>query len=397
MNDPIKIVDGVYWVGVNDLETHLFENLWPLPKGISYNSYFIKDEKNILIDTVKGDYFDKFINKIQSLLDNKNLDFLIVNHMEPDHSGSIGILLKMYPQMKIIGNIHTAKFLKQYYSVPDSNIKVIKDNETLKIGKYNLSFHTTPMVHWPETMMTYLEKHRLIFTGDAFGAFGSLNGNIFDDELDPAEFYSEAIRYYSNIVGRYSMNVQLAFKKLKNIDIKIIASTHGPIWKNNPNHIIDLYNKWSQQETEKKVVIVYGTMYGNTKIIAEKVAEGIANNGVKKIKIHNISKSSLSYIIRDIWDSKGIVLGSCTYNTELFPLMKSLVSALNNRQLKNRFLGIFGSYTWSGGALKELEEYSNKCGLKKVLPSIEVQGSPYTNDLEEAFELGKNMAMEILK
>lgn len=397
MNDPIRIVDDVYWVGVNDLETHLFENLWPLPKGISYNSYFIKDDKNILIDTVKGDYFDKFINKVQSLLDNKNLDFLIVNHMEPDHSGSIGILLKMYPQMKIIGNIHTAKFLKQYYSVPDSNIKVIKDNETLKIGKYDLSFHTTPMVHWPETMMTYLEKHRLIFTGDAFGAFGSLNGKIFDDELDPAEFYSEAIRYYSNIVGRYSMNVQLAFKKLKNIDIKIIASTHGPIWKNNPHHIIDLYDKWSQQETEKKVVIAYGTMYGNTKIIAEKVAEGIANNGVKKIKIHNVSKSSLSYIIKDIWDSKGIILGSCTYNTELFPLMKSLVSALNNRQLKNRLLGIFGSYTWSGGALKELEEYSNKCGLKKVLPSIEVQGSPYTNDLEEAFELGKNMAMEILK
>jgi flavorubredoxin len=397
MNDPIRIVDDVYWVGVNDLETHLFENLWPLPKGISYNSYFIKDEKNILIDTVKGDYFDKFINKVQSLLDNKNLDFLIVNHMEPDHSGSIGILLKMYPQMKIIGNIHTAKFLKQYYSVPDSNIKVIKDNEILKIGKYNLSFHTTPMVHWPETMMTYLEKHRLIFTGDAFGAFGSLNGKIFDDELNPAEFYSEAIRYYSNIVGRYSMNVQLAFKKLKNIDIKIIASTHGPIWKNNPNHIIDLYDKWSQQETEKKVVIAYGTMYGNTKIIAEKVAEGIANNGVKKIEIHNVSKSSLSYIIKDIWDSKGIVLGSCTYNTELFPLMKSLVSALNNRQLKNRFLGIFGSYTWSGGALKELEEYSNKCGLKKVLPSIEVQGSPYTSDLEEAFELGKNIAMEIIK
>jgi flavorubredoxin len=299
--------------------------------------------------------------------------------------------------MKIIGNIHTAKFLKQYYSVPDSNIKVIKDNETLKIGKYDLSFHTTPMVHWPETMMTYLEKHRLIFTGDAFGAFGSLNGKIFDDELNPAEFYSEAIRYYSNIVGRYSMNVQLAFKKLKNIDIKIIASTHGPIWKNNPHHIIDLYDKWSQQETEKKVVIAYGTMYGNTKIIAEKVAEGIANSGVKKIKIHNVSKSSLSYIIKDIWDSKGIILGSCTYNTELFPLMKSLVSALNNRQLKNRFLGIFGSYTWSGGALKELEEYSNKCGLKKVLPSIEVQGSPYTSDLEEAFELGKNMASELLK
>ncbi len=397
MNSAIKIVEDVYWIGVNDFETHLFENIWPLPNGISYNSYLIKDSKNTLIDTVKGDYFDKYIDKIQNLLDGHNLDYLIVNHMEPDHSGSIGILLKIYPELKIIGNSKTVKFLKEYYSITDENIINVKDKETLNTGKYNFIFHMTPMVHWPETMMTYLENFKIIFSGDAFGAFGALSGNIFDDELDLNEFYKECLRYYSNIVGRYSINVQMAFKKLADVEIEIIASTHGPIWKNNPGYIIDLYDKWSKQTTQNKVVIVYGTMYGNTKTVAEKIAEGLSNNGMKKIKIHNIAKSSLSDIIRDIWDSKGIILGSCTYNMELFPPMKALISALNSRQLKNRYLGLFGSYTWSGGALKELEEYSNKCSLERVLPSVEVQGAPYSDDLDEAFNLGKNMAVELQK
>ena len=397
MNSAIKILEDVYWIGVNDFETHLFENIWPLPNGISYNSYLIKDSKNTLIDTVKGDYFDKYIDKIQNLLDGHNLDYLIVNHMEPDHSGSIGILLKIYPELKIIGNSKTVKFLKEYYSITDENIINVKDKETLNTGKYNFIFHMTPMVHWPETMMTYLENFKIIFSGDAFGAFGALSGNIFDDELDLNEFYKECLRYYSNIVGRYSINVQMAFKKLADVEIEIIASTHGPIWKNNPGYIIDLYDKWSKQNTQNKVVIVYGTMYGNTKTVAEKIAEGLSNNGMKKIKIHNIAKSPLSDIIRDIWDSKGIILGSCTYNMELFPPMKALISALNSRQLKNRYLGLFGSYTWSGGALKELEEYSNKCSLERVLPSVEVQGAPYSDDLDEAFNLGKNMAIELQK
>lgn len=395
MSLGIKITDGIHWIGVNDFETHLFEALWPLPKGVSYNAYMIVDEKVVLIDTVKGPYFSTYLDKVKSLLPaGKTVDYLVVNHMEPDHSGSIKVLREAFPEVKIIGNQKTADMLGAFYGLTD-NLVVVRDGEELSLGEKRLVFYMTPMVHWPETMMTYEKTTGVIFSGDAFGGFGALNGGIFDDEVDVDYYKDEVLRYFSNIVGRYSAMVQKAFDKLKGVDIKIICATHGPVWRSDPAHIINLYDRWSKQQTEEGVVLVYGSMYGNTQKMMEAVATGLVKGGVEKIRVHNISTSHLSFIIRDIWRFKGLVLGSCTYNMELFPPMKQLVSAIENRMMVNRNIGVFGSYTWSGGALKELQEFAGKSKCEQVGPVIEAKSSPTAEDIDRCVELGMNMAKAV--
>jgi flavorubredoxin len=395
MSLGIKITDGIHWIGVNDFETHLFEALWPLPKGVSYNAYMIVDEKVVLIDTVKGPYFSTYLDKVKSLLPaGKTVDYLVVNHMEPDHSGSIKVLREAFPEVKIIGNQKTADMLGAFYGLTD-NLVVVRDGEELSLGEKRLVFYMTPMVHWPETMMTYEKTTGVIFSGDAFGGFGALNGGIFDNEVDVDYYKDEVLRYFSNIVGRYSAMVQKAFDKLKGVDIKIICATHGPVWRSDPAHIINLYDRWSKQQTEEGVVLVYGSMYGNTQKMMEAVATGLVKGGVEKIRVHNISTSHLSFIIRDIWRFKGMVLGSCTYNMELFPPMKQLVSAIENRMMVNRKIGVFGSYTWSGGALKELQEFANKSKCEQVGPVIEAKSSPTAEDIDRCVELGMNMAKAV--
>ncbi|HOY26941.1 MAG TPA: FprA family A-type flavoprotein [Mesotoga sp.] len=395
MSLGIKITDGIHWIGVNDFETHLFEALWPLPKGVSYNAYMIVDEKVVLIDTVKGPYFSTYLDKVKSLLPaGKTVDYLVVNHMEPDHSGSIKVLREAFPEVKIIGNQKTADMLGAFYGLTD-NLVVVRDGEELSLGEKRLVFYMTPMVHWPETMMTYEKTTGVIFSGDAFGGFGALNGGIFDDEVDVDYYKDEVLRYFSNIVGRYSAMVQKAFDKLKGVDIKIICATHGPVWRSDPAHIINLYDRWSKQQTEEGVVLVYGSMYGNTQKMMEAVATGLVKGGVEKIRVHNSSTSHLSFIIRDIWRFKGLVLGSCTYNMELFPPMKQLVSAIENRMMVNRNIGVFGSYTWSGGALKELQEFAGKSKCEQVGPVIEAKSSPTAEDIDRCVELGMNMAKAV--
>ncbi|OAA30702.1 flavodoxin [Kosmotoga arenicorallina S304] len=398
MNQGIKISEDIYWIGVNDYETDLFESLWPLPKGVSYNAYLILDEKIALIDTVKGGYFSQYLDKIKKMLpEGKSVDYLVINHMEPDHSGAIKVLVEAYPEMKIVGNKKTLQFLEGFYGITRNTVSV-EDSEVLSLGSHKLQFYLTPMVHWPETMMTYDIKTGTLFSGDAFGGFGALNGGIFDDQVDLEYYENEILRYFSNIVGRYSSMVQRAFKKLEGLNIKTIAATHGPVWRKNPDKIIELYDRWSKQETEEGVVLVYGSMYGNTQKMMEAVAKGLCNEGVQKIRLHNIARSHLSFIIRDIWRFKGLIMGSCTYNTELFPPMKQLISAIENRMMKNRYVGVLGSYSWSGGALKELEEFAtNRKGWNLVEPVIEALHSPGEEELKRCELLGKNMAIAMRK
>ncbi len=395
LNSGIVITDQTFWIGVNDYDTNLFEALWPLPMGVSYNAYMVVDEKITLIDTVKGCYFSVYLDKIKSLLpEGKTVEYLVVNHMEPDHSGAIKALREAFPSMKIIGNGKTAEFLRDYYGLVD-DILIVNDGDRVDLGSHQLSFFLVPMVHWPETMVTLDMKNGTLFSSDAFGGFGALNGGIFDDEVDTEYYEDEVLRYFSNIVGRYSPMVQRAISKLKSQEINIIAPSHGPIWRSNPSHIVDLYDMWSKQQTESGAVIVYGSMYGNTQRMMESVARGLVDKGIEKVRIHNVSTSHISFIIRDIWRFKGVVLGSCTYNTELFPPMKQVLSALGNRMIKNRILGIFGSYTWSGGALKELQEFADSCSWNRVEPVIEAKASPSESDLKECRELGRNMAEKL--
>ncbi len=398
MYRPLEITENLFYVGVNDRTKHLFENLWPLPMGVSYNSYIIKDEKTALIDTVDICYGDVFFRKIKSVLGDKLIDYLIVNHMEPDHSGSIEWIVSKYPDIKIVGNNRTTGMLEGYYGITD-NMVVIKDKEELSLGKHTLQFHLTPMVHWPETMMTYVKETKTLFSADAFGTFGTLDGGVLDSQLCAERYNDEMIRYYSNIVGKYGSPVQAALNKLSGIEIDIICSTHGPVWtqKENITNVVSLYDKLSRYEPiESGLVIAYGSMYGNTEQAAELIAASAAEAGLKNIVMHNVSKNHDSDIIRDAFKYNGLIIGSPTYNNKLYPAVESVVSALLNRGLKNRLFGSFGGFTWAGAAVKNLKEFSDNMEFEIVEPSFEIKQSLNEQTAEQAYLLGKAMAKRIL-
>ena len=396
MYNSIKLSEDVHWVGVNDKETDLFESLWPLPEGIAYNSYVIKDEKIALIDTVKINYTDTYVEKVKDVIGDRKVDYLIINHMEPDHSGSIKSMREAFPDMKIVGNAKTMNFLEGFYGITEGT-KIVEDGDEIDLGSRTLKFYLTPMVHWPETMMTFDQKDKILFAGDAFGGFGSLNGYLFDDEVNVEHFEDEIRRYFSNIIGKYGPVVHNTISRLRNEieEIEMIASTHGLVWREDPAHIIAEYDKWSQQHTEEGVVVVYGSMYGNTKVMAEAVARSLSENGIEQIRLFDVSRKDISFIINDIWKYKGIVLGSCTYNTDIFPPMEYLLKSLESRNLKDRVLGIFGSYSWSGGALDRLEDFKETVNCDLVEPVIESQFSPSGDILEKCYSLGKNMAKRV--
>lgn len=396
MNDAIEVTKGIYWVGVNDKETDLFEALWPLPRGVTYNSYLVIGEKIALIDTVKAFYLTDLVSKIRRLLgEDRPIDYLVVNHMEPDHSGSIKILKKLYPDLKIICNAQTVKMLENFYAVTEGVIQ-IKHGEELDLGGHVLKFFLTPMVHWPETMMTYDKTAKTLFSCDAFGGFGCLEGGIFDDEVDMSYYEGEILRYFSNIVGRYSDQVQAAISKLSGTDVRVVAPSHGPIHRSKPEHIISLYDRWSRHETECGAVVVYGSMYGNTAKLAQASARAMAKEGIEHIVVHDASRDHVSFIIRDIWRYKGLIIASCTYNTMPFPPIADLMAHLENKKMRNRLLGIMGNYTWSPGILKKLEDFAKNSGKWELLdPKIVIQSSPKDEDYVRAEELGKAMARRL--
>ena len=374
MNNTVKLTDTIHWIGVNDRRTYLFENLWPLDKGISYNAYLINDEKAALIDTVDEGFTDDFINKITHILGDKPIDYLVINHIEPDHSGSIKSIIAKYPDIKIVGNKKTVGMLKGFYGITE-NIEVIDDKDTINLGNETLTFYLTSLVHWPETMMTYTETEKILFSGDAFGTFGTLDGVLFDDETDIAKYNDEIRRYYSNIVGKYAKPVQKALKKVSGLDINMIATTHGPVWRSHISDITDKYTKWSNFEAETGVVIAYGSMYGNTEKIADHIARELTANGIETA-VHDVSKSHVSYILSDIFKYNGVILGTPTYNGEMFPLLENLVTHINNIKIKNRYAGVFGSQSWGGGGVKKLNEFLDTIKWEKIAEPAEAYCSP---------------------
>jgi flavorubredoxin len=394
MNGFIPITDDVYYVGVNDRETHLFENIWPLPKGVTYNSYVITDEKNVLVDTVKVSKMALFLQKLRGLLQEGTLDYLVINHMEPDHSGAILEIIHNFPEVQIIGNKKTFDFLRGFYGI-EENLYEVRDGDTLDLGTHTLTFYLTPMVHWPETMMTYDNKDKILFAGDAFGGFGTLDGGIFDDEVNIDYYENEIRRYYSNIVGKFGPMVQKALKKLEGLDIGVVASTHGPVWRTNPGRIIDRYDRWSRYEATEGVVIAYGSMYGNTEKMADYIARKLAEEGIKNIRLMNTSKTHDSYIINEIWNYKGVIFGSCTYNAGLFPPMESLLKNLGHKNIKNRVFGVFGTYGWSGGGVKTTLEYIEENKWPQVGEAVEAKLSPGEEHYRALDELATAMAQEV--
>lgn len=397
MYKPIEVTENVFYVGVNDRTKPFFESLWPLPKGVSYNSYIIRDEKTVLVDTVDICYSDLFMRKIRSVLEDKTIDYLVVNHMEPDHSGSIEFLVSKYPDIQIVGNKRTVEMLKGFYGITDHLIEV-KDMDEMNLGQQTLQFYMTPMVHWPETMMTYVKESGTLFSGDAFGTFGTLDGGILDRQISPERYSDEMIRYYSNIVGKFGSPVQTALKKLADIGIDVLCATHGPIWTvpENIGNIIELYDRLSRYEAEQGLVVAYGSMYGHTEELADIIAMEAAENGVKNIVMHNVSKSHESDILRDVFKYKGLIIGSPTYNNNLYPAVDSLVSALQNRNLKNRFFGYFGSFTWADATARQFEAFAGSMEFELVAEPVIMKQAMLSEVVEKARLLGRTMAQKLI-
>lgn len=363
-----KISNKVYFVGVNDTDKDMFEGLWPLPFGVSYNSYLVVDEKVALIDTVEHGFEDEFFHNIHEAIGDRNIDFLIVNHMEPDHSSLVGYMLERYPELTIVANAKTLPMLKGYYNVPEDRVHVIYEGEEVSLGESSLKFYMIPMVHWPETMVTYLEDEATVFSGDAFGTFGAVSGDVVDGEDTFEEYRDEMIRYYSNIVGKYGTPVQTALRKLSGLDVRRICSTHGPVWENNVSKVIDLYDSMSRYETERGVCIVYGSMYGNTAAAADALALELEARGVN-CEVHDLAGNNsgifgLSGAIRDVFKYDTIVVGSPTYNNGIFPPVEAFMNALKSRLVKGRRFYAFGSYTWSASAVSKLNEMAISMGFE---------------------------------
>lgn len=355
-----KISDRIFYVGVNDDDKVLFEGLWPLPVGVSYNSYLVVDEKVALIDTVECGFEDEFLANIEDAIGDRQIDFLVVNHMEPDHSSLVSLMLERYPSLSIVANAKTLPMLKGYYGVPDEKVMVMAEGDLLSLGSSSLRFHMIPMVHWPETMVTWLDEEGTVFAGDAFGTFGSIDEDVVDNEDTFEQYRDEMMRYYSNIVGKYGTPVQTALKKLSGLNIKRICSTHGPVWEKNIADVVALYDKMSRYETERGVCIVYGSMYGNTAAAADALAMELESLGVP-YAIHDLAGNNagelgVSGALRDVFKYDTIVVGSPTYNNGIYPPVETFMKALQARLIKNRRFFAFGSYTWAGASVRLLNE-----------------------------------------
>ena len=383
------VAKDIYYVGVNDRQKALFENLWPLPGGVSYNSYLIVDDKTVLVDTVDICYSDLFFKRVAKLLDGRKLDYLVVDHMEPDHAGSIRLLRQIYPDVKIIGNKQTFGMLAGYHGITDG-LHEVKEGDTLDLGHHKLSFYMAPMVHWPEVMVTYEETEKVLFSADAFGTFGTLDGGVLDTDMDTDRFWSEMTRYYANIVGKYGAPVQRALKKLSGLDIQTICSTHGPVWTRQSGDVIALYDRLSRYEGLDGVTIVYGSMYGHTEQMAEDIATALSDGGVRHIAMHNVSKSHGSYILRDVFNYRGLIVGCPTYSGQLYPEVEMVLSEIKLREVKDRLFSYFGSFTWAGAAVKHLAAYAEAMKWEVVGTPVEQKQGISTE--EQCIALGQAMA-----
>ena len=383
------VAKDIYYVGVNDRQKALFENLWPLPGGVSYNSYLIVDDKTVLVDTVDICYSDLFFKRVAKLLNGRKLDYLVVDHMEPDHAGSIRLLRQIYPDVKIIGNKQTFGMLAGYHGITDG-LHEVKEGDTLDLGHHKLSFYMAPMVHWPEVMVTYEETEKVLFSADAFGTFGTLDGGVLDTDMDTDRFWSEMTRYYANIVGKYGGPVQRALKKLSGLDIQTICSTHGPVWTRQSGDVIALYDRLSRYEGLDGVTIIYGSMYGHTEQMAEDIATALSDGGVRHIAMHNVSKSHGSYILRDVFNYRGLIVGCPTYSGQLYPEVEMVLSEIKLREVKDRLFSYFGSFTWAGAAVKHLAAYAEAMKWEVVGTPVEQKQGISTE--EQCLALGQAMA-----
>ncbi len=380
MQNTRKVTDDIVWVGCNDRRLTLFENLFPIPRGVSYNSYLVMDEKVTLLDTVDVCALQQFMENIDYVLDGKEIDYLIVQHMEPDHGAGIQEMMRRFPNMKIVANAKTIQMIGQFFDLPqEDRVVLVKEGDTLTTGTHTFRFVMAPMVHWPEVMVTYEESEKVLFSADAFGTFGALNGNIFSDELEfDKEWLADTRRYYANIVGKYGMQTQALLKKAAGLDIQLICSLHGPIWRENLSYIIDKYDKWSKYEPEdKEVVMIYGSVYGHTEQAVDALAGKLAEKGIRHIAVYDVSKTHVSELIAEIFRASHIVIACATYNGGIYPPMENLLNDMKALSVQKRTVALMDNGTWAPTAgkqivkkleeMKEIELLTQQLSIKSVL------------------------------
>lgn len=403
----IKLTESIHWIGVNDRTTDLFEGIWPINDvGVSYNSYIISNEKIALIDLAKGISTDDYLTQVEEIVDPSKIDYIVINHVEPDHTGLIKIMSRLAPEAIFVGTAKGKEMIANFYHLEDGkNIKwkIVSSGDEINLGTTTLVFYEAPYVHWPETMVTYDTTSKVLFSCDAFGSYGALGGKIFDDEVSENEmdfFEEEALRYYANIVAKFSRFVTKAINSLSGLDISMIAPSHGLIWRKNPQRIVELYTKWAEygdnpSSLEVGITIVFASMYGNTNKMMNAIAQGIGKTGIP-LKIFDASRTHVSYILPYLWKYKGVIIGSPTYEVKLFPPMAYVLDmALRKRILNKKFCAFFGSYGWNDGAKRDFIEYARK--LKwSILDDFEFIGGPSKEDLKKGEEIGEKFAKEIL-
>jgi flavorubredoxin len=394
---PIEIRPGVFWVGVNDRVTELFEGLWPISnEGISYNSYLIKDEKSALIDLTKEMLSDDYLAQLTEVFDITSLDYIVINHMEPDHSGALTRIRELAPEATILGMPKAAAMLKDFYGLTE-NVEQLSDGQELSLGKNTLRFVYTPFVHWPETMMTYMVEQKILFPCDGFGGYGALDGEIYDDTCADLDYYeTESLRYFTNIVAPFSKSVLRAIDKLADTPIEMIAPSHGLIWRKNPGRIVELYKTWSeysQTPAQVGVTALFGTMYRNTEHALEAVLDGIASEGVP-VKVYDVRKTHISTILSSLWTQRGVLVAAPTYEGGIFPTMEDALMMADCKRVKNKKAAYIGSYAWSGGAQKNFERLAEKMAWD-VVGSVGFIGGAKEDDLARAREMGAVLARAV--
>ncbi|MDW7992334.1 MAG: FprA family A-type flavoprotein [Anaerolineae bacterium] len=390
----VEIRPNIFWIGVNDRTTDLFEGYWPIiPEGVSYNAYIVRGEKTALIDLAKGFKTDEFLAQIANVADIRKLDYIVINHMEPDHTGILSVLRQLAPQAVILGTPRTVEMVASFYQITD-NVRAVADGETLHLGPHVLQFVHTPFVHWPETMMTYETTQRVLFSCDGFGGYGALQGGIFDDQYADISFYErEALRYYVNIVATFSRAVLRALEKLSGIPVDVVAPSHGLIWRKEPGRIIELYRRWAgyaSGDVERGIALLYGSMYGNTEKMMNAVAQGASKAGIP-VEIYDVARTHVSYILPALWTYRGVIVGAPTYEGGLFPPMAHALDVAARKKVQNRKAAYFGSYGWGGGGEQEFRRLAEAMKWE-VLETFTFRGGPTVEDLRRGEEFGERFA-----
>lgn len=362
-----KVTDDLYWIGGSDRRLALFENVYPIPRGVSYNSYVLLDEKTVLLDTVDASISGLFFENLEYVLNGRTLDYLIVNHMEPDHCAVIGDVVRRYPDVKLVCNAKTVPMLKQFFNFPvEDRTVIVKEMDTLCTGKHTFAFVMAPMVHWPEAMVSYDTVDKILFSADGFGTFGAINGNLFADEVNfERDWLDDARRYFINIVGKYGVQVQNLLKKAATLEIKMICPLHGPVWRENLGWFIEKYDTWSSYKPEDQaVMIAYASIYGNTKNAAEILASKLADKGVKNIAMYDVSVTDPSVIVSESFRCSHLVFAAPSYNGGIFTKMETVLSELKAHSLQNRTVAIMENGTWAPVAGRQMREIF--AGMKNI-------------------------------